>query len=552
MSVVSSAVKETATATRVVFANHNLRRVNLALAGSMIGDTAYATAVTVFAFKFGGPTAVGAYVGIRLALKALLLPTLSVIVDRVPRKQFMVATDLIRVVLVLLGTVIIWTSGPALVVLIISIVAAIVGAPFRPAQMALLPSLAETPQELTAGNGISSTLESLAIFIGPALAGVLLSVADVSVVFVLNAATFLWSAVMISRIRVVTEPPQGDPEPGDVVKRAGLLSESVAGFRVLGQDRRLVLITALCCAQTLVTGASTVFTVVVAVDIVKIGPEGVGYLDSVMGIGAIIGGLLAISRAARGTLAGDFGIGVLLWALPPLFVAAVPSPIVAFLAFAVIGLANPLVDVNAFTLIQRLAPEALLGRVFGALESLFIGSMAIGAVLMPLLIGLVGLRWALVIVSLPIVIAVLLRIPALRRMDKSVTPPEHLALINSLPLFAPLTPAIQEGLARNLIPVAVTAGETVIRQGESGDLFYLIESGELDALQGDRVLSHMSAGDCFGEIALLRDVPRTATVIATTDAMLYSLSQDDFLAAVGADPEARSQADGLVNLRLSR
>ena len=211
----------------------------------------------------------------------------------------------------------------------------------------------------------------------------------------------------------------------------------------------------------------------------------------------------------------------------------------AFVAFAIIGLANPLVDVNTLTLMQRLAPESVLGRLFGALESVLIGAMALGALLMPLLVELVGLRWGLVILGAPVVVAVGICFPALARLDRTVAPPEKLGLVAALPIFLPLAPGVLENLARRLTPVTVAAGQTVITAGEPGDRFYLIERGRLDARRGAEVLSTMAAGDCFGEIALLRDVPRTATVVATDDAVLHALDREDFLAAVGADADAR-------------
>ena len=224
----------------------------------------------------------------------------------------------------------------------------------------------------------------------------------------------------------------------------------------------------------------------------------------------------------------------------------------AFAAYAVIGLANPLVDVSVLTLFQRLTPDAVLGRVFGALESSFIAAMGLGALLMPLLLSVIGLRGALAAISIPVLILVLVCVPALRRIDRTVDAPEHLDLIQALSLFQPLSPTVQEWLARSLTPVPVASGEVVIREGEPGRRFYLIEIGRLDAVRGDTLLTEMVAGDCFGEIALLRDVPRTATVIAREDSVLQALERSDFLAAVGANPEAFSQADRLVSRRITR
>ena len=544
----SGALRETLSSARLVFANPNLRRVNLALAGSMVGDWAFATAVTVWAYQFGGAAAVGVYAVVRLLLIAFSLPFVSVLVDRIPYKRFMVAADLVRAVLVGACAAIVWVGGPPVVVLVLAVVAGLVGAPFRPAQMALMPSLAKTPHELTAANAVGSTIESLTFFVGPAIAGLLLGVADASAIFLLDALTFVWSAALLSRL------PAGGAKSAEKrpAERAHVLTEATAGFRVIAQDRSLLLIAVLYCVQTIVAGASVVFAVLIAVDVVRIGPQGVGFLDAVLGAGAIVGGLVALSRAGHGSVARDFGVGVIGWALPLLLIAIWPSPVFAFVAFAVIGLANPLVDVNAMTLLQRIAPESVLGRVFGALESALIGTMALGALLMPLLVELVGLRWALVVLALPVAGAAAALFPALVRLDRRVAAPRQLELVAALPIFQPLPPAVLENLARRLTPLTVSAGQTVITAGEPGDRFYLVERGRLDARRGSEVLSTMAAGDCFGEIALLRDVPRTASVVATDDTLLQALDRDDFLGAVGADPDAKGRADTLVNRRMAR
>jgi MFS family permease len=551
MSVISGPVRETVASARLVAANPNLRRINLALAGSMIGDWAYNTAIAVWLYENGGPAYVGGYAVVRLLLIALGVPFLSALVDRVPKKAFLITTDLLRAGLVLVAAVLIWLDGPPLVVITLAVIVGFIGGPFRPAQAALLPRLAHSPQELTAANAMSSTLESLAFFIGPALAGVLLTVTGVPVLFVINAASFVWSALMIGRLVVPPDEPQPE-EQAAAEEQQRLLAEVTAGFRVIGADRSLLLLTVLACAQTVVAGASVVYTVTIALDVVQLGDPGVGYLNAVLGIGALCGGLVALGRASRGTIAQDFCVGVIGWGLPPLLVAIWPSPVTAFLAFLLIGFGNPLVDVNFATVVQRVAPAAVLGRVFGALESALFGAMGLGALLFPLFLELVGLSWALVIIGAPVALAAAASLPRLRRLDRTFAPPPHLDLIQALALFQPLQPALQEDLARKLIPVKVTAGHMVIVEGERGERFYLIESGRLDAVRGDTVLTQMGPGDCFGEIALLRDVPRTATVVALENSMLQALERSDFLAALGSDPEAYSRADLLVSRRIIR
>jgi MFS family permease len=540
----------TASATQLVFGNRNLRRVNLGLAGSTVGDHAFATAVAVWAYDVGGGAALGGYGAARLAAIALSLPLSSVLLDRVPHKSFMLAADLIRAILVLIGAMIIWLEGPAAGVFGVAIAAAVVGGPFRPAQMAMLPSLAVTPHELTAANAVSSTLESLAFFLGPAIAGIMLSFSDVPAVFTLNAATFGWSVIMISGVRVRRRQLAAEPEV-TAVKSVPSRRQIGAGVGAIAQDRRLQLVCLLSCAQTVISGAAMVFAVVIAVDVLGLGDPGVGLLWSVLGLGAVAGGLLTIARSGRGSAARDFGLGVALWAVPPLLVAGLPHPGTAVAAFAIMGLANPLVDVNTLTLVQRMTPIAVLGRVFLILEAGLMATMALGAFLMPLAVGLVGLRWALVIVAAPILVLVAVCFPAVRRLDQTVVPPEHLTLVRALALFSSLSTSAQEGLAQRLVTLTVPAETTVIRAGDIGDLFYLIERGRLDAMSGTRLLSTMEAGDCFGEIALIRDIPRTATVVAREDSVLQTLSRDDFLHAIGTDHQTALRAEALVNRRFT-
>ncbi len=540
----------------MVLRRPGLRQLNLALAGSLIGDWAYATAIAVWAYGEGGAAAVGIWGTVRFTLMALTAPFGAALADRISRKTVMVSCDVVRGVLVLAAAAIVKWDGPALLVFVLATLSPIVGTAFRPAQLALTPSLVESPEQLTAANGVASTLESLAFFAGPALAGFLLAVADVSTVFVLNAGTFVLSAVLVASISVSRPPripadssgqPDGDAQDG---KAPGFVSEALEGFRVVRRHPDLLLVMTTYCAQTVIAGASLVFGVAIALDLTDLGPAGLGYLDSVLGVGAILGGFLAVGLAVRHRLATDFGWGVVFWALPLLLIAAWPTPAAAFIAMFIIGMANPVVDINASTIIQRIAPDAVLGRVFGALESGLIATMALGSLAMPLLIAGPGLRWGLVVISLPIVLIGLAAMPRLRRMDHVVSEPDGVALLRSVPLFAPLVRPLVEMLAGRLTRVEVPAGTVVVREGDPGDLFFVIESGNLDATYRGEHLSRMGAGECFGEIALLQDIPRTASVVAREDCVLHSLNRDDFLSAMAGDHELQSRAEALAARRI--
>ena len=548
MGRVSESVRETGTSLSTVFKNPGLRRINLAFAGSAIGDWAYATAIVVWAYDVGGVTAVGVWGTVRLLLMATVTPFASTLVDRLPRKAVMVSSDLARSVLVLLAALLIWTDAPVLIIFALATLASLVGTPFRPAVAALLPKLVNEPDELTAANGASSTIESLAFFVGPALGGLLLTVASVPVVIVFNGATFLWSAYLVSRIRIPSDveavAPAEETAEAEEEKGENFLKESMAGFQTIWKHKDLRLVSFVYCAQTIVAGASIVFSVAIAVQMTDFGSRGVGYLDSALGVGAIMGGLVAIGRASARKLATDFGVGVIFWALPLLLAAAWPHVWAAFLAMFIIGFANPIVDVNASTILQRLAPDEVMGRVFGALETALISAMAIGSILMPILVTLFGLRWALTILALLITVIVLPAMPRFTALDKTLREPPGLALLKQVPLFAPLEPKALERIAGQLVRVEPPTGSQIIREGEEGDRFYLIESGAVTASYRGEVLSTAGPGEAFGEIALLRDVPRTATVTIDEDTVLFALERDEFLEAVTGNSEVGNRRGG--------
>jgi MFS family permease len=576
MSVVTEALRETGSSLGMVFRNPALRKLNLAFAGSAIGDWAYATAMAVWVYSVGGLTAVGIWGTIRLVIMTLVTPFASILVDRYSRKRIMVSTDLLRGTVVFVCAILIMVEAPVWTVFVLATLTSVFAAPFRPAVAALLPHLVDRPEELTAANGTSSTIDSLSFFVGPALGGLLLTFTTVPVVMFVNVVSFLWSAALVAGIRVphpttvpaVAGTENDSPEAtevsateteGDTLveeveeveeEKESFVQESIAGFKTIWSISDLRLVSLVYCAQTIVAGASVVYGIAMAVEMTNFGPNGVGYLDSMFGVGAIIGGLVALGRASKMKVATDFGWGVILWAIPLLLAAVFPHAWAALLAVAIMGFGNPLVDVNAMTIVQRLGDDKVMGRIFGALETGLIAAMALGSVLMPLLLHLFGLQWALAVLAIGISAVVLPFMGRLRRMNAALGEPEGLRLLRALPLFAPLEPKSLELVAQQLVRREVAAGEAVITEGAPGDVFYVVESGALTASFRGEVLSHQGPGDPFGEIALLRDVPRTATVVADEPTVLYSLDREAFLAAVTGNSEVSGQADDLIARRI--
>ncbi len=535
---------ESARAFGEVFRNPDLRRLQLAWAGSLIGNWSYFVALAVYAYDQGGAAAVGLVGVIRMLPAAIASPFLAPLADRFPRKLVMVVADVVRAVLMLLAALTIWQGWSQWVVYTIVALSTVSGTVFRPAQAALLPHLARSPGELTAANVASSTLESVGAFVGPALGGVLLALTNAETVFVVNAASFMWSALLVLAVR---RGGRIEPKPGVAPVAADAHGSGVgAGFRAIFASRDLLVLSGLYTAQTLVAGALNVLVVVSALELLDVGESGVGYLNGALGVGGLVGGFVALVLASRGRLAADFGLGIALFGVPLALIGIASSVPVAVLALGLIGLGNSLVDINALTIMQRTVPDEVLGRVLGVLEGVLLGSIGVGALLAPLLIEAAGIRWALVATGLLLPTVALLASARLRSIDRRSAAPVELELLQGVPILAPLPLATLELLAGSLVEVRYPAGSVVIREGEAGDRFYVIDEGEVE-IAG----VHFGRGESFGEIALLRDVPRTATVTAATDVALYALERDEFIAAVTGHEPARAAADAVIAARFA-
>ncbi|MBA8802729.1 MFS family permease [Nocardioides ginsengisegetis] len=531
---------------RRVLANRRLRRVQLAFLGSGMGDWAYATAITVWAYSVGGATAVGVFSAVRFVTIAVAAPLGAVVADRVARKTFMMASDATRAVLVAAAAVSMGLGGPPLVVYALAVVAGMVGAPFRSAQAGLIPRLLEHPDELTSSNAVAANIENVVGFAGPALGALLVGLVDVEAALWFNVATFGWSLLLVAAIDV----PPGEEEPEEHETPEGFLREVTAGFTTIRRDRDLLLVTGLASAQGVVWGALTVLMVIVSVDMLDTGAAGVGYLNALLGVGTVLGGLVILTRTTKGRLAGDMVVGVLGWSLPLLLMAVAPSPVTALVALALIGLMDPWVNVGLDTIPQRIVDDRVLSRVFAAVDSALIAAVAIGAFLAPPLIGWLGLRASLAVLGVAVTAYALSMLPRARRLDGRLAVPAHLDLLAATSILAPLPRPVVESLAHRAEPVAVAAGEAVVREGEPSDRFYVIVAGEVEVTQEGHVLRAEGPGDFFGEIGLVRDVPRTATVTARTDTSLLAVDRADFLEAVTGVHEARAAAEDVVSRRL--
>jgi len=526
-----------------VLRNEQLRRVELAWGASVAAEWANFVALGVFAYDIGGALGVGVAGLVRLLPAALIGPFAAIIGDRFRRERFLVAISLGGSLALVGSAAAYFVDRNEYVIFALASVFGLSSTLLRPALQALLPSLARTPEELIASNGATSTIEGLATLVGPLIAGVLVASTDSGVVFALSAAALLAAALLCARVTVEGRMVMVAANGAENLRRA-----LFAGFRLVLGTRKPRLVAGLMIAQAFVRGCLNVLIVVTAFRVLHSGPGAVGYMTAAIGVGGLVGAFGALALVRR-RLATPFGLALVVWGLPIALVAPRPYLAVALVLLALVGAANSVEDIAGFTLLQRVVPDELLTRVLGVVWGLAMGALALGSITAPAVVNAIGPRPALVVVGAILPLLTLVTWRGLVDIDRTVAAPAaELAVIDSVPMFAPLSIVAKEHLAATLKPVSVSAGGVVIRAGDVGDRFYIVSDGTLEVVAtGLRKTS--GEGDYFGEIALIRDVPRTATVTAVTDSRLYAMDRADFLAAVTSHSGVRAAGEAVVEAR---
>jgi MFS family permease len=527
-----------------VSGNKRLRRVELAYASSVASETAYLVALGVFAYEAGGALAVGVVGLIRMLPAALATPFASLLGDRYSRERLLLFIALGSAV-ALASSALVFYLGPVEgLIYALAAFHATVSTLLRPALAALVPSLATTPQELVAANGVSMALESVGMLIGPVVGGVLVAVANPGVAFVFGAAAYVLAMLLLTQVQVEGRLTVAGPDAHRT--RDALL----AGLRVVATQPNPRIVVALSGAQTMVRGALNVLIVVGTFRLLEVDSAWVGYLTAALGAGGLLGAVVSPALAGR-RLAVPFGVGLILWGAPIALIAAWPNPAVALVLLAAVGFGNSIEDVSMYTLLQRIVPDDLLTRVFGVLFAFAVVGLGVGSIAAPALVAVLGVRGALIATGSFLVVATLLSWRRLRAIDAVALPPtRELSLLSAVRLFEPLSVAAKEHLASRLGTRSVPAGATIVSEGEPGDYFYIVVEGHADVTIGGAHVRSQGPGDHFGEIALLRDVPRTATVTARDDMELCTIRRDDFLEVVTGHPAVRAEGDAVVRERL--
>ncbi len=518
--------------------NENVRRVELAWAAAITAEWAYFVALGVFAYHAGGTSAVGLAGLIRLLPAAAVAPSAASLGDRIRRERLLFAAALLGAA-ALAGSAVAAFAGSEGGVYACAAFVGISSTLIRPTLQAILPSLTRTPEELVASNAATSTVESLGTLVGPLVAGVLVEQARVGVTFAVAAATLAVGAGMLLRVHT----------QGPATGRAPSRGRATSAWRTVAEHTGAPVVVTLMVAQAFVRGCLNVLIVVAAFRLLNGGGGTVGLLTAAIGAGGVIGAVVS-STMQGGRLARVFALSLVGWGLPIVLVAPRPELAAALVLMGVVGASNSVEDVSGFTLLQRAIRDDSLSGVLGLIWGAAMGALALGSIATPLLVRELGARTAFVLVGVLLPILTLAGYRRMRVLDAAAAPTRQQLLVDKVPMFAPLSLAAKERLATKLIPLDVPAGATVVRAGDVGDRFYIVDSGtvRVGLEQGEK---QSGAGEYFGEIALLRDVPRTATVTAATATRLYALERADFLAAVTGHALAEAAAHEIVGARLA-
>jgi predicted MFS family arabinose efflux permease len=529
---------------RSALSNRRIAQLLLAAAASSLGYWAFTIVLALYAYREGGAGAVALALTVRSVLGALAAPYAALLGDRHARRTVLLVSSGLRAAALVAMTLAALAGAPLVVVILLGAVVVAGGSGYRPAQTALLAEVARTPAELAAGNVCVTSIEAAGYLVGSILSGVLAALGGLDTSFAVCAVPMVIAMVALAGL------PGGAREAEDETA-TGLIADLLAGIRTVLGERDIRLLTGVYSCDAVIQGAADVLLVVAAIEVLDIGEDGVGWLNAAWGIGGVAGGAAAMLLLHRGRLASALIAGLLLGGLPLSAVAIWPQPGVAYLLLVVVGVGFALSEIALLTLTQRLASDDVLARVFGVRETVEVIATAAGGILAAVLVSALGNRGAIVATGLVLPVVALTILHRARGFEAGAQVPEAaFARLRGLPLFAPLPLAMVETLSLRLARGRYPAGTPIVRQGEPGRTFYVIDGGEVDVHADGAFRRREVPGEFFGEIALLRDVPRTATVTAATDVETLEMRREDFLEGIGAHARSAGIAEAVAAERL--
>ena len=548
MSALTRPIRSLLGSLREAMSNEGIRRLEASWALGIAGDTGLLVVLLVVVFARDGIVAAGALGAVRMVPAVLSGMLAGASIERFRGERVLLAVGLTRAVAAGLCALVIATGGSTLVLFALAAIVAGAGAVVRPTQATLMPAVARSPSELVAANMAWSTGEGLGGMVGPFVAGVLIASGRPELGALAASFTFLASALSVAGLRF--------EQSRDATGGAG---ESAGGIRLLdgvrAWRRRPVVGWAMLgvFSQVLTRALMTPLIVVAAIELLSMGEAGVGLLNAALGLGGLVGAVFAISLTRTDRLVRTESAALAYWGAPIALIALLPSPALALAAMIVVGVANAVYDVALFTIIQRGTANEERAPVFSVFEGLVGVASVAGSILAPILLAGFGIRGALAVTGAILPIVALVIYARTARADRvSVVDEPMLQLLREVPAFAELPLTAFERLVGGLEPLSFSAGEAVMREGEPGDRFVVVESGEVEVTAGGRRIQRLGRGAGLGEIALLRRSPRTATVTALTPVTAFAIPGSCFVAAVSGPAAAMAtERIAAANLRRS-
>jgi len=528
---------------RRLIGNGPLRRVLIAFLLFSAAEYGTWVAILLYAYERTGPLSVGLVALIQLVPAARAAPAASTLGDRFPRERVLAVGYAIQALAMFATGLTMLADAPPIVTYAVAAATAASLVVTRPTQSALLPSLAMAPADCTIANGASGFFEGGGQLIGPLAAAAILAIGTPATVFFAASLALVVALLVTVGVRPRMAPILFASDADDV----GLLG----GLRLVLADRDARVLVGLLTARMLVIGACDVLFVLLALELLETGEPGAGILSAALGAGAMLGGAGTFTIVGRPRLAAVAAAGALVWGAAIATVGLVPSAFLAPLLVIVGSAGLAIVDICGRTMLQRSVRDEILARVFGLQEGLGMAGLAAGAVLVPILVGVFGLVGAVVAVGAILPVFVALRWPRLSDLERGAgVPAREISLLRAGTIFRPLPAPALEAVARRAVWVDVSDGERLITQGDPGDRFYVLAAGSLRVERdGTRLRDVTEPGEGVGEIAILRDVPRTASVFANRPSTLLAIDRAPFLAAVTGHPDAHAAADAVVAAR---
>ena len=534
---------------RQLLANRPLTKLLVGEFISGIGDWLYIVAIFVVIYRESGdPALVGLFGAVRVIPYIVLSVPAGLVADRFERRLVLLVSDVWRGAVMVVLTVLVAANAPVLPIAALAILATCGSAFFYPAMGAYMPSLVTDERQLGPANSAWASLQNISFIFGPAIAGVLLALGGVTLAFILNALTFIVIAVILWTL------PQEAKAPVPAKVEAGAASSDVAPA---SRPRVPALpLAGLGIIQIMVGFLDTgmqVLTVILAIKVLHAGEAGNGYLNAAIGVGGLIGAVGSGVLVLRRSLGAPLLIGAVTFGVGLAALGAIPVLLVALVTIAVAYAGALLLDVVLTTIFQRVVPDELRGRWLGVFVTAATLAGAAGALVLPFFVVNVGAAPTLGVCGLVVVVST---VAGLALIGKAATrePSQFeatLAEVAKLPLFSGVPSSRLETALARVHEAPVKAGQVVVRQGDPADRFYMIASGSFVVIQQATpaatpvVLRHLGANDVFGELGLLRESPRSATVTAETDGVLLELAGKDFLELVGAGGPLRGRLLGL-------